>query len=118
MKRGCSDRKTDQPPLPQPLNTQLSTINSSPDLQRHAPDEKIPVREEASAQVTAEEMQTVVESPKHAHQRRGYFHRELPMLRRVEDKRRVKDGEAERRKNLNEKQNRCSLWGVAEKTIA
>ena len=40
------------------------------------------------------------------------------MLRRVEDQRRVKDGEPERRKNLDEKQDRCSLWGVAEKTIA
>jgi hypothetical protein len=40
------------------------------------------------------------------------------MLRRVEDQSRVKNGETERRKNLDEKQDRCSLWGVAEKTIA
>ena len=40
------------------------------------------------------------------------------MLRRVEDQCRVKDSEAERRKNLDEKQDRCSLLGVAEKTIA
>jgi hypothetical protein len=95
--------------LPQPLNTQLSTINSSHDLQRHASDEEIPVREETAAQITAEKVQAVVERAKHAHQRSGHFHRELQMLRRVEDQRRVKDGEAERRKNLNEKQNRCSL---------
>ena len=36
------------------------------------------------------------------------------MLRRVEDQRRVKDGEAERRKNLDEKQNRCSLRSRSE----
>src|SRR6202011_853272 len=34
-------------------------------LQRHAPDEEIPVREEAAAEVTAEEVQAVVESAEH-----------------------------------------------------
>ena len=43
------------------------------DLQRHAPDEEIPVREETPAQVAAEEVQPVVESAKHAHQRRGHL---------------------------------------------
>ncbi len=79
------------------------------DLQRHAPDEKIPVREEAAAQVAAEEVQAVVERAEHAHQRSGHFHRELQMLRRVEDQRRVKNGEAERREDLNEEQRGRSL---------
>ena len=46
------------------------------DLQRHAPDEQIPVREEAAAQVAAEEVQAVVERAEHAHQRRGHLSRE------------------------------------------
>src|ERR1700730_11408467 len=73
-------------------------------LQRHAPDKEIPVREEAAAQVTAEEVQAVVERAEHAHQRRGHFHRELQMLRRVEDQRRVKNGETERGEDLNKEQ--------------
>ena len=44
------------------------------DLQRHAPDEQIAVRKEAAAQVTAEEVQAVVEGAEHAHQRGGHFH--------------------------------------------
>ena len=84
------------------------------DLQRHAPDEEIPVREEAAAEVAAEEVQAVVERAKHAHQRRGHFHRELQMLRRVEDQRRVKDGEAERREDLNEEQHGRSLRSRGE----
>ena len=71
-------------------------------LQRHAPNEQVAVGEEAAAQVTAEEMQAVVESAKHTHQRGGRFHAELQMLRRVEDQGRVEDSEAERRKDLNE----------------
>ena len=86
-------------------------------LQRHAPDEEIPVREEAAAQVTAEEVQAVVEGAEHAHQRRGHFHRELQMLRRVEDQRRVKDGEAERREDLNEEQRGRSLRSRGEKAF-
>ena len=46
------------------------------DLQRHAPDEQVPVRKEAAAQVAAEEVQAVVEGAKHAHQRGGLFHAE------------------------------------------
>ena len=84
------------------------------DLERHAPDEQIPVRKEAAAQVTAEEMQAVIESAKHAHQRRGRFHRELEMLRRVENQRRVKDGEPQRRKDLDKKQHRGSLGSRGE----
>ena len=87
------------------------------DLQRHAPDEEIPVREEAAAQVAAEEVQAVVEGAKHAHQRRGLFHRELQMLRRVEDQRRVEDGEAERREDLNEEQRGRSLRSRGEKAF-
>ncbi len=88
------------------------------DLQRHAPDEEIPVREEAATEVAAKEVQAVVERAEHAHQRRGHFHRELEMLRRVEDQRRVKDGEAERREDLNEEQHGCSLRSRGEKSFA
>ena len=44
-------------------------------LQRHAPDEQFAVRKEAAAQVTAEEVQAVVECAEHAHQRGGRFRR-------------------------------------------
>ena len=83
-------------------------------LQRHAPDKQIAVRKEAAAQVTAEEVQAVVECAEHAHQRGGLFHAEMQMLRRVEDQRRVEDGEAERREDLNEEQRGRSLRSVGE----
>ena len=83
-------------------------------LQRHAPDEQVPVRKEASAQVTAEEMQAVVERAEHAHQRGGCFHAELQMLRRVENQRRIKNGEPQRREDLNKEQHRGSLWSVGK----
>src|SRR5207237_3398044 len=83
-------------------------------LQRHAADEQVAVRKETAAQVTAEEVQTVVECAEHAHQRGGRFHAELQMLRRVEDQRRVKDGEAERREDLNEEQRSRSLRDLGE----
>ncbi len=73
-------------------------------LQRHAPHEQVPVRQETSAQVTPEEVQAIVESAKYAHQRSGYFHRELQMLRRVENQGRVKNGEPKRREDLNKEQ--------------
>ncbi len=84
------------------------------DLERHAPDEEIPVRHEAPAEVAAEEMQAVVERAKHAHQRRGQFRRELEMLRRVEDERRVKNREPERREDLDEEQDRRSFGSFGE----
>src|SRR5947199_10449154 len=77
----------------------------------------MPVRQEAAAQVTAEEVQAVVESAEHAHQRSGHFHRELEMLRRVEDQRRVKNGEAERSEDLNEEQRGRSLRSRGEKAF-
>ena len=83
-------------------------------LQRHAADEQIPVRKEAPAEVTAEEVQAVVERAEHAHQRRGHFDGEMQMLRRVEDQRRVEDGEAERREDLNEEQRGRSLRSLGE----
>ena len=83
-------------------------------LQRHAPDEQVAVRKEAAAQVTAEEVQAVVEGAEHAHQRGGLFHAEMQMLRRVEDQRRVEDGEAERREDLNEEQRGRSLRSRGE----
>src|SRR5512133_2240778 len=84
-------------------------------LQRHAPNEQVAVREEAAAQVTAEEVQAVVESAEHTHQRGGRFHAELQMLRRVEDQGRVEDSEAERRKDLNEEQRSRSFRSRGEK---
>jgi hypothetical protein len=67
-----------------------------------------------TAEVTTEKVQAVVESAEHAHQRGGQFHAELQMLRRVENQRRVENGEAERRKDLNEKQRGRSLRSVGE----
>ena len=83
-------------------------------LQRHAADKQIAVRKEAAAEVTAEKVQAVIECAEHAHQRGGRFHAELQMLRRVKDQRRVKDGEAERREDLNEEQRSRSLRSVGE----
>ena len=84
-------------------------------LQRHAPDEQVAVRKEAAAQVTAEEVQAVVEGAEHTHQRGGLFHAEMQMLRRVEDQGRVEDGKAERREDLNEEQRGRSLRSRGEK---
>jgi len=86
-------------------------------LQRHAPDEQVAVRKEAAAQVTAKEVQAVVECAEHAHQRGGRFHAEMQMLRRVEDQGRVEDGEAERREDLNEEQRSRSLRSRGEKAL-
>ena len=86
-------------------------------LQRHASDKQLAVRKETAAQVTAEEVQAVVECAEHAHQRRGLFHTEMQMLRRVEDQRRVEDGEAERREDLNEEQRGRSLRSRGEKAF-
>ena len=86
-------------------------------LHRHAPDKQVAVRKETAAQVTAEKVQAVVERAEHAHQRRRHFHRELQMLRRVQDERRVKNRKPERRKDLDEKQRRRSFWSFGEKTF-
>ncbi len=86
-------------------------------LRHHAADKEIPVRKETPAQVAAEEMQPVVERAKHAHQRCRLFCREMQMLRRVEDQRRVKNGEAERRKDLNEEEHGRSLRSRGEKAF-
>src|SRR5207247_10071584 len=53
-------------------------------LERHAPDEKVAVREETAAQVTTEKVQTVVEGTEHTHRRGGRFHAEMRMLGRVD----------------------------------
>src|SRR5438477_4058329 len=81
------------------------------------PDKQFAVRKETAAQVTAEEVQAVVESAEHTHQRGGRFHAEMQMLRRVEDQRRVQDGEAERREDLNEEQRSRSLRRRGEKAF-
>src|SRR5262245_26889546 len=51
-------------------------------LQRHAANKQVAVRKKPAAQVTAEEVQAVVECAEHAHQRGGLFHAEMQMLRR------------------------------------
>src|SRR5205807_3097283 len=86
-------------------------------LQRHAADEEVAVRKETAAQVTAEQVQAVVERAEHAHQRGGLFYAEVQMLRRVEDQRRVEDGEAESREDLNEEQRGRSLRSRGEKAL-
>ena len=85
-------------------------------LQRHAADEQVAVRKEAAAQVTAKEVQAVVEGAEHTHQGGGLFHAEMQMLRRVEDQGRIEDGEAERCEDLNEEQRDRSLRSRGEKT--
>src|SRR5207244_5601121 len=79
-------------------------------LHRHAPDKQFAVRKETAAQVTAEEMQAVIECAEHAHQRGGLLYSEMQMLRRVKNQRRVEDSETERREDLNEEQCGRSLW--------
>ena len=83
-------------------------------MEHHAADKEIAVRKETAAEIAAEEMQTVVKGAEHTHQRRGCFHAELQMLRRVKDERRVENSEAERREDLNEEQRGRSLWGCGE----
>ena len=83
-------------------------------LQRHAADEQVAVRKEAAAQVTAKEVQAVVEGAEHTHQRGGLFHAEMQMFRRVEDQRRIEDREAERREDLNEEQRSRSLRSLCK----
>ena len=46
-------------------------------LQRHAPDKKFAVRKETAAEVTAEEVQAVVEGAEHTHQRGGLLYSEM-----------------------------------------
>src|SRR4029077_14923376 len=83
-------------------------------LQRHAADKQVAVRKETAAQVTAEEVQAVVEGAEHTHQRGGLFHAKMQMLRRVEDQGRVENSEAERREDLNEEQHSRSLRSLGE----
>ena len=83
-------------------------------LHRHAPDKQFAVRKETAAEVTAEEMQAVVEGAEHTHQRGGLLYSEMQMLRRVKYQGRVEDGEAERREDLNEEQRGRSLRSVGE----
>ena len=83
-------------------------------LYRHAPHKQFAVREETAAQVTAEEVQAVVECAEHTHQRGGLLYTEMQMLRRVENQGRVEDGETERREDLNEEQRGRSLRSVSK----
>src|SRR6266581_4433227 len=62
-------------------------------------------------------MQAVVEGAEHTHQCGGLLYSEMQMLRRVEDQRRVEDGEAERREDLNEEQRSRSLRSRGEKAL-
>src|SRR5262249_32650543 len=61
-----------------------------------------------------EEMQPVVERAKHAHQRCGLLYSETEMLRRIQDQRRIKDSEPQRREDLNEKQRSRSLRSLGK----
>ena len=83
-------------------------------LHRHAPDKQFAIRKETAAQVTAEEVQAVIECAEHTHQRGGLLYAEMQMLRRVEDQGRVEDGEAERREDLNEEQRGRSLRSLSK----
>src|SRR5204862_6938189 len=83
-------------------------------LRRHAADEQVAIRKEAAAQVTAKEVQAIVEGAEHTHPRGGLFSTEMQMLRRVEDQRRVEDGKAERREDLNEEQRSRSLRSLGK----
>ena len=67
-----------------------SDTRAAEDLQRHAPDKQVAVRREAAPQITAEQVQAVVECAEHAHQRGGRFHAEMQMLRRIENQRRAR----------------------------
>src|SRR6266704_2834564 len=62
-------------------------------------------------------MQAVVEGAEHTHQCGGLLYSEMQMLRRVEDQRRIEDGEAERREDLNEEQRSRSLRSRGEKAL-
>src|SRR5436189_1485438 len=62
-------------------------------------------------------MQAVVEGAEHTHQCGGLLYSEMQVLRRVEDQRRVEDGEAERREDLNEEQRSRSLRSRGEKAL-
>src|SRR5262249_41799919 len=75
---------------------------------------QLAVRKEATAEVTAEEVKAVVERAEHTHQRCSLLYSEVQMLRCVEDQRRIKDCEAERREDLNEKQCSRSLGGLSK----
>ena len=86
-------------------------------LEHHAADKEIPVREKPPAEIAAEQVQAVIESAKHAHQGRGHFHRQLEMLRRVKDERRIKNREAERREDLNEEERGRPLRSFREETF-
>src|SRR5262249_12620633 len=94
-----------------------SDAGAADHLQRHAPDKQLPIRKEAAAKVTAEEVQAVVEGTEHTHQHGGLFHTEMQMLRRVEDQGRVEDGKTQRREDLNEEQRGRSLRSRGEKAL-
>jgi hypothetical protein len=67
-----------------------------------------------TAQVTAEEVQAVVEGAEHTHQRGGLFYSEMQMFRRIENQCRIEDGEAERREDLNEEKCSRSFRSLSE----
>src|SRR5438128_296108 len=91
--------------------------SATDDLERHASYEEVAIRKKAPAEIATEEVQAVIESAEHAHQRGRFLHPEMQMLRRVEDQRRVEDGEPERGKYLNEEQRGRSLRSRGEKAL-
>ncbi len=52
-------------------------------LQHHAADEQVAIAQETAAEVTAEQMQTVVERTEHAHQDGGVSCRKIQVSRRI-----------------------------------
>src|SRR5205085_8566722 len=84
---------------------------ASDHLQRHSADEQVAIGKKAAAEITAEQVQSVIERAEHAHQRRRQFGVQLQMFRRIENQRRIENSEPERGKDLNEKQRGRSLDG-------
>src|SRR3546814_8219383 len=70
----------------------------------HAADEQIAIAEKASAEITAEQMQSVVERTEHAHHGGRVLDRKFEVLGRVQHQRRIQNRESQRRKDLDEEQ--------------
>ena len=72
------------------------------------------MREKPPAEVTTKEMQSVVERPKHPHQRRRFLHTQVEMVLRVKNQRRIKNRKPQRRKDLDKEQHRRSFRSFGE----
>src|SRR3546814_1988595 len=72
-------------------------------LQHHAADEQIAIAEKASAEITAEQMQSVVERTEHAHHGGRVLDRKFEVLGRVQHQRRIQNRESQLRKDLDDR---------------